>query len=352
SPTVAFLKEGPFVQEVAERGVPIIQLSESPRLRQVWGWRRAIEEITQTIHDVECDLLQANGEKMSVLAGRAAKAAGIPSISWLQDSPGAGGIGGRLTQRALSRTPLGKVVVCASWMQEEFEKEVGLRSSVIVSGCEIEGLPDPNDPAVTMIKQQMGWPPDSLVLGHFARLQRWKGTDTFLKASAIVRRKHPQARFLVVGDALFGRETQYADELRNLARELGLDGHVCFTGFRDDALQVMAGTDIVVHCSTKPDPFPTVVLEGMAMAKPVIASRSKGPEESLVDGLTGRLYPPGDAESLAAIMDELISSPVLRSDLGTEAAAAVRNHFTADRMARQFEDMYRSLVKSARAGAL
>lgn len=346
SPSVAFMSQGPFVHEVADKGVPILQLSDSPRLREVWGWRAAIHEIRKAIRETGADLVQANGEKISVLACRAAAAEGVPSVSWLQDSPGAGGISGRLTQFALSKTPCDRVVVCARWMQEEFEKKVGLRTDVIVSGCEVEGLPEASDPALSVLKAQMGWASDSLVVGHFARLQRWKGTDTFLRASAQIVAEHPMARFLVVGDSLFGRETDYGQELRALAASLGLEQRVCFTGFRDDALQLMAGTDIVVHCSLEPDPFPTVVLEGMAMGKAVIASKSKGPEESVVDGVTGRLYPPGDDQALARLLGELLGSPELRFSLGSAAAPAVREQFSANRMAAQFEDLYLSLAGS------
>lgn len=347
SPTVLFLNDGPFVEEIKALGIPVIVRSASVRLRHLAAWERPIGIIAEVASDTDARIIHANGEKVSIFAGRAAVRTGIPSIAWLHDAPGAGGVSGWLTQRVLSRIPHQAVVTCSRWLAEEFNRKLDLGAFSIVNGLDLDTLPGPN-PSVDVIKAEHGWPRDSPVVSHFARLQRWKGTEYFLDAAAQLIVKVPSVRFLVVGDALYGREVKYAADLRRKAAVLGIEDHLVFTGYRRDAHQIMAASDIVVHCSTKLDPFPTVVLEGMAMGKPVVATRTRGPEEAIEEGRTGLLVEPRDVPSLVSALERLVHSSDLRQRIGAAARSTAWKLYSAKRMALEFEDLYeRLLTKTA-----
>lgn len=344
-PIVAFCARGPFVGEVADAGVEVLELREVPRLRQPWRAPTAIRELAATIREVEPDVVQATGEKMAVYAGWAARLAGRPCVFWLHDSPGTSP-GARLTQLAMAATPREAVVSCADWLARAF-RPYGLRVHAIQNGIDLSTLRAPPG-ARPILLEEAGWPEDAAVVGHFARLEPWKGTDVFLRAAARVARQVPEARFLVVGGSLYGRGEPYATSLPGLAEELGLAERVHFTGYRTDALDLMAGCDVVVHASRRPDPFPTVVLEGMALGLPVLATRTKGPEEQIVDGVDGLLVPPHDVSGMAGAIEALCRSPDLRSRLGRAARGAVVERFDARTMAGRFEDLYRSLDEAGR----
>lgn len=340
APAVAFLAVGPFIDEVTALGVPALRLPTAGRLREVWRWGAWIGDLRRAIRETGAGVVHANGEKMSVLAGRAARGEGVASIAWLHDAPRSGGPSGRMAQWALRRTSCDAVVACSRWMAEAFNRgSRPLGAVAIENGLDLENLPGPN-PRVAEIRAEAGWPAGGLVVSHFARLQRWKGTDVFLRAAASLGAGFPEMRFLVVGDALYGRELAYARSLRRLASDLWLDGRLLFTGYRPDALEIMAGSDVVVHCSVSPDPFPTVVLEGMALGKPVVATLTGGPEEAMEDGRTGILVPPGDAGAAADAIALLARSPGLREGIGDAARRAAGERFSAARMASEFESLY------------
>lgn len=343
-PVVAFLARGPFVDDVRAAGAETVLLPPAGRLRQVGRLPGALRALRHTIEGCGADVVQATGEKMSVLAGWAARRTGRPVVFWLHDAPGAGGTAGRLTQRVMSLVPHASVVTCAEWLARDFSRKLGLRAITIHNGIDPGAMPHPGS-ARAAITSEAGWPYDAVIVGHFARLQRWKGTDVFLRAAARVARDRPYARFLVVGGALYGREETYARSLPATARELGLEGRVHLTGYRPDALELMGSVDVVVHSSLLPDPFPMVVIEAMGLGRALVASRTRGPEEAIDDGRTGLLVPPDDEEALAGAIDGLVASAGTRRRLGDAARAAVLERFTARRMAERFEDLYRMLAR-------
>lgn len=342
APTVAFFAGGPFRDEVESLGVEVRALEGSARLRNPIGWRDHIRSIRGAIRASQAALVHANGEKMSIFTARAARAEGVASIAWLHDAPGSGGLAGVGAQLAMAVMRCDAVVTCSAWMAAAFNRTFGIHAQAIINGLDLARLPDPGT-AIDEIKELRGWPADSIIVTHAARLQRWKGTEVFLEAAA--RLKEPsQLRFLVVGGALYGREKSYAEGLRARADGMGLGERLAFTGYRPDALRLIAGSHIVVHCSLRSDPFPTVVLEGMALGKPVVATRTRGPEEAITDTATGFLVPPGDPGAIASVVEALARSPELRSRVGDAARVSAHERYSAARMADEFGALYLRLA--------
>lgn len=167
----------------------------------------------------------------------------------------------------------------------------------------------------------------------------------FLDAAVQVARAFPDARFMVVGGTLFGLEKEYAFELRDQAHRLGLDRFIYFTGYRADVHRFLAAADVVVHGHIEPDPFPTVLLEAMALGKPVIASNLGGPREMIEDAATGLLVPPKNLEHLVDAILTLLNDPDHRVRMGQAGALRVHKCFSAERMVRQFEALYTEIIE-------
>lgn len=182
---------------------------------------------------------------------------------------------------------------------------------------------------------------------HFAmvgRLAPWKGQHVFLRAFAAAFRGGPE-RASIIGAPMFG-EHDYERLLRDLSRNLGVDAQITFSGFVDDIADRLREFDALVHCSTIPEPFGQVVLEGMAAGLPTIAAAAGGPAEIVSDGRTGLLVPPDDAGSLASALTSVARDPDLRRRLGRAGRAASAS-FTPERVAEQLDRVYGAIVGHA-----
>ena len=159
-----------------------------------------------------------------------------------------------------------------------------------------------------------------------------------------MKKRFPLARFFVIGAALFG-EDQYDDEVRRLPTQLGIQDCVEFTGFRNDIGQAVAGLDLLVHASTKGEPFGQVIIEGMAAGKPVVATNGGGVPEIVEDGETGILVPMGDIQAMADAICQIVSDPVRAKAMGIRGRQRVADCFTLEQTARRVEAVYAEITR-------
>lgn len=200
------------------------------------------------------------------------------------------------------------------------------------------------------IRTELGIPSKTPLIGFVARLDPWKGLEVFLHAAALVSAHFPDARFLVSGDAPPGFES-YADEMKALAQSLGLGDRVLFTGWRyrlRDIPELMAALDVFVHCALSPEPWGLVVLEAMAMGKPVVAAGAGGPAGMVLPGKTGWLGIPGDARSFADKICSLLQDPATASSMGKTGRERVLEHFALSDYVRRIETVYDQVCRKTK----
>jgi len=183
------------------------------------------------------------------------------------------------------------------------------------------------------------------VVGLVGRLRPWKGQRDFLRAMALVRERHPQARFLVVGGSIIGGDEGHPAELEALARELGLGEAALFTGQREDLPALLSALDVLVHCSVEPEPFGRVMIEGMAARLPVVAYRHGGAGEIVVDQETGLLVPPGDVQALGQAVAALLADPVQAERLGLAGRRRVEERYDVRPLTRRVEHVFASIAQ-------
>jgi len=337
-PVVAFLADGPFRREVEGAGVETVLLGEGPRLRSVTRVPSAVRGLAAAVRAQRADLLEGCGEKMSVLAGWAARLAGCGCVFNLQDAPRRSP-----TATAVQLVAAGgrhdAVVVPSEWMARGF-RGFGLRPRVVPNGISPEDVPrEPAD-----VRALAAWPSESVLIGHFGRLVPWKGPDVLLRAARRLHADAARTRFLFAGGTFYGRQPGYEEGLHELTDRLGLGDVVHFAGYREDALSLMAGCDAVAHCSLEPEPFGMVVLEAMALGKPVVASRMGGPEEIVDHGRTGILVDPGDEGRLSAELASLVADPARRAGLGEAARLEVERRYSGSVVCASLGALYRDVA--------
>ena len=158
-------------------------------------------------------------------------------------------------------------------------------------------------------------------------------------------RERPDARFLVVGDAVTAGDRRLKDELLDLRMELGLQDRVLFPGRRSDIPNVMAALDIFVLPSTMPEPWGFVTLEAMATAKPVIATKQGGPLEMITDGLTGFLVAPDSPDEMSAKMLYLLNTPDQAAQMGRAARLHCVGNFSIERSCAITTQCYETILQ-------
>jgi sugar transferase (PEP-CTERM/EpsH1 system associated) len=179
-------------------------------------------------------------------------------------------------------------------------------------------------------------------VGFIGSIISSKGVHIFLKAASEMIKTSPGVQFVVVGD--LETDPHYSRKVREFAKLTNLEPKVKFVGFQDDIPQILSLLDIVVVPSRRPDPWPNVVIEAMAKAKPVVASATGGILESVRDGETGFLFPPGDWESLHKILLSLLQDEKLRRRIGATAQKHISEKFSASIMAEKIQKIYDGLL--------
>jgi len=161
------------------------------------------------------------------------------------------------------------------------------------------------------------------------RLTRWKGQTVFIDAIAKLNRR--DIRCLLVGPDQ-GR-TGYREHLEAMVNQRDLGEVARIVDHCNDMPAAYMLSDVVVSASTDPEAFGRVIVEAQALGRPVIASDHGGARETVIEGETGWLVPPGDSDALAAALDKVLSlDEPARKDLAEAAIANVRRHFTEKTM--------------------
>jgi glycosyltransferase involved in cell wall biosynthesis len=222
-------------------------------------------------------------------------------------------------------------------------------AAVIYNGLDLHEF-DPSSIDGVAFREELGVTGDTLLVGVVGRVRPWKGQRSFLEAASQVAERVSGVHFLVVGDTIFPAKEDYVGELKRFAQDQGIAGSVTFTGHRSDVAQILAALDLLVHCS-EAEPFGRVLIEAMAMAKPVVAFADGGVPEVVVDGETGLLVPPGDVAALAWRIEDLLCDESLRRAMGQKGRARVEAMFTAEQMTRKVENLYEELLSSRGAGS-
>lgn len=169
-------------------------------------------------------------------------------------------------------------------------------------------------------------PPRFLLI---ARLLGDKGVREFAEAARSVKARHPEAEFRIVGPA---HSHPNAISRAELDRWTG-DGTLTYGGEVDDVRPEISRSSVIVLPSYR-EGIPRVLLEGMAMGRPAVATDVPGCRSVVTDGETGLLVPARDAAALARALGTLVENPAKISEMGARARRDIERRFDADSVAK------------------
>lgn len=247
-------------------------------------------------------------------------------------------------RRVLSRRASAVVAVCDHTARDF---DAGLPSPVArrvyISIDHQRFRPDAVEPAP--VREELGLPEGTPLLGQVAQITQWKGQDVAIRALAELRELGLDAHLLLVGTISFsGRGVRYDNhaflrQLHQLVDELGVRNHVHWLGWREDVPALVRAFDLSLLPSQH-EPFGTSAAESMAMGTPVLVSSDGGPSEYVVDGESGRVLPRDEPGRWAEAARELLTDEARLSHMSAQAGRAVAG-FTdevyRDEMVRVYE---------------
>lgn len=349
-PVVVLFADGPLREKLDEAHIEtrIIALDESVsqtrkdemsarsllKFQQIGAIWKLIRQLRRVIRAERAQIVHCNSLKSDLIGGVAARLARVPAIWHVRDRIENDYLPAPVVKafRLAARLIPTRVIAVSSATLTTLPH---VRGVAIHNGTVFENFGDLN--AKTPFADK------APVFGIVGRLTPWKGQHIFLRAAALVRQTMPEAKFQIVGAALFGEEN-YERELRELCAQLDLDEAVEWLGFRRDIPNVIARMDALVHASTTGEPFGQVLIEGMAAVRPVIATNGGGVPEIVLDNETGILVPMGEVEPLARAMLKLLGEPNCARQMGEMGRERVQREFTIQATARRVEAVWDELI--------
>ena len=289
------------------------------------------------------DLIQTNGMKAHLLGAWAAPRR-VPVVWHLHDYIGSRAAMRRLLRASARRGVFG--VAVSHSVAADAARSLGRNVPVetVYNAADLDRFqPGPGDGS--WLDALSGLSPSSSVgvvrIGLVATFARWKGHEIFLDAVSRLPASTP-ARFYVVGGPIYKSAGSQHDlsELRSMAEGLGLAGRVGFAGHQDDPAAVYRALDVVVHASTRPEPFGRVIVEAMACGRAVAAAPHGGAAELFEDGVSALACPPGDALGLSVVLNRLATDPELRVRLGAAGRAEAEARFDRARLSEDWSRVY------------
>jgi glycosyltransferase involved in cell wall biosynthesis len=179
--------------------------------------------------------------------------------------------------------------------------------------------------------------PGAPVVLTVGRLYRQKGLEDFVEAARHIHRALPGVRVWIVGEGVL------RERLAARIRSLGLEDVVTLLGQQDDVAAVMAASDVFVSPSLG-EGLSNALLEAMALARPVVATRVGGTPEVVQEGETGWLVPPRQPEALARAVLGVLGDPDGAARVGARGRAFVATRFSSQSVAPRMAEVYRQAV--------
>jgi glycosyltransferase involved in cell wall biosynthesis len=300
-----------------------------------WRWGRAFVKFLKANR---VSLVHTHEFTANTYGAAAARVAGIPVVATIHGkSYFLEHLKRRLAYRVASQ--IATMVAVSEDLKQFVCNSLGIatdRLHVVYNGVPILELPERSDCALLL--RELGVPADHKIVGVIASLYPVKGHKYLLQAIPEVIKVMPKSTFLIVGRG------ELDLDLRRLAKELDVERYVRFLGFRNDVLRFLRLIDLFVLPSLS-EGLSIAVLEAMAAGKPVVATRVGGNPELIVDGETGFLVPPMNADALASQIIDILKDETLRVKMGNAGHSRAINTFSLKRMVDGYEELYEQCIE-------
>lgn len=339
-PVVVLPDAGPMEGELRQHGVRyavqgLTQAARKGRLASLW---MATEFVGRMLRE-RVRLVHVTGPPYYRCTSVAARFLGLPAICHLHLPPGASEL------RWAFQIPPHAMIACSDDLRHRLPQMLGsVTVDTIVSipnAVDVDALKPPDDAGG--LRERLGLSRTAPVVTIVGLVSERKGHRYFLEMAQQVLVSFPEAQFLIVGDDTPGHGA-YRYQMEQYAGELGVGKQVKFLGFRHNASDWIATSDVVA-LPTLQEGLPVSLVEAHACGKPVVATWVDGIPEIVEDGVTGILVPPRDTHALSRAMATLLADQSLRKRMGAAARDRAERLFSMNSYAENMKALYRQLLR-------
>jgi len=336
---VIFLEDGPMVEQVKSLGIDA-RVVESGRLRQIHRFIGAVFQIAAIARREGADIIVNWMWITHISGGLAAMLAGLPAVWYQLEVPS----DKTWLVRIATLIPA-RAIITLSQDGKQAQAEIWPHrpTPLVYPGVALDRFEPNTLPSPEEARRKLGLPLHVPLIGIVGRLQRWKGMHVLVQAMPKILQKYPDAHCVVVGGK-HDFEPDYEDFLKVEIAALGLKEQVIMAGLQRNIPEWVQAMDVFVHASDK-EPFGIVIIEAMALGKPVIAGNAGGPTEIITDGMNGLLTPYGNAEKLAIAILRYLDEQEFAQSAGVAARQRALD-FSTQNYAQNFINAIRSAMPS------
>lgn len=330
-------ESGHWAKGLIQRGVEVLSLDRSP------GFQPSLPHRLAAVARRQCATVLHCHHYSPFIYGRLA-AVGWRTLPLVFTEHGRLFDGAPSRKRRLANTIFGRLPGTFCAVSEDLKRHMVAegfpadRVRVIHNGIEPGAMPTRH--AREVARHALGVAADRFVVGTVARLEPVKDLPVLIEAFAHLKAALPRAELVLIGD---GSERTV---LMHAARIRGVADAVRFTGARPDARTLLPALDVYVNSSVT-EGISVTILEAMAAGIPVVATHVGGTPEVVLHAMTGVLVPSRDSAMLARAILELAASPTHADCLSAAARQRVATHFTLNRMAESYLELYTASQRAA-----
>ncbi len=301
--------------------------------------RAAVRRLVEIVRDRDVKLIHCHDWRSDFIGLLVARKTGLPVMTtiyvWFR-RPWLTWVKEKIDSYVIRKFDL-VTAVCNATREQTVEMGVRRdRTDVLISG--ISPDLDPQDVDVKAVRERFGFTMDQTCFVYAARFYLEKAHDTLIKAFAAARKYRHGLKLLLLGTG------PLEDDIRHLARQLGVSDHVVMPGFVEDVPAILKSMDVMVHASLA-EGIALAIYEGMITGLPVIGSDVDGTPEVVIPGRTGWLVPVRDEEALAKAIGDAADNPELRRKYGIQAKELIMNNYSISRAVSKLEATYSSLIQ-------
>jgi len=336
--------EGELIEQAKASGLRLLLVPEMRREVHPWRDIKTFLTLTRMLRELAPDIVHTHSSKAGILGRMAARRAGVPVIIH--------SIHGQAYHENQNRLINALFISLERWVSRYTDRIISVADAMteqavaagvapapkfvtIRSGMEVETFLESGS-LRDETRKRLGFEPDHVVVGKVARLAPLKGYEYMIEACADLVPRHPQLRFLFVGDGTLRRQIEAEAERH------GIRGRIVFTGLvpASQIPGLIGAMDILAHASLR-EGLARVLPQALISGKPAVSFDIDGAKEVVIDGETGYLVEPKSVPGLVKAIERLVDDPAQRERMGARGRELWARPFDKGVMVEEIIGVYR-----------